>query len=286
MSLMSLQSAPEFQDGSVSKRIYITFGGQNYDRTTKLIVERAPKNGADEVIVYDDAWLIQQPLFEDPRFQYLYNHKGVGNPNGGRGFGWFAWKPYVMMDALKRCQPGDIVLFTDGDTYPVHDFSMLYEECDRIGGTLLFSAVGCDHIHYCKRDCFIQMGQDEPRFHSVQHAVARFFMFQAGAAGVDDFLAQWLHFCLDPIATTFEPSILGPELKGFIQHRCEQAILTNLAHKYGHKLYREACQFGNSVDADKDLYPQLFEQLYCDRAERRICAEAHLGTHERKHHAR
>lgn len=242
------------------KRIYATFSGAAYDYTTARLVEGATNYGAQECWVYDDRFLLTTPFGQSPKFQYLLNHRGVGNPNGGRGLGWFSWKPWLMLDALSRCEDGDIVLFTDADTYAIHDFSMLYDECARIGGILLFSAIGCHHARWCKRDCFIRMEMDEPQWRDRQHAVARFFLFQKGTAGVTEFLNEWLQYCLDPLATTFEPSVLAPEHPEFHEHRTEQAILTNLAHKYGHKLYREACQFGADHPEDQDLYPQLFIQ--------------------------
>ena len=101
------------------------------------------------------------------------------------------------------------------------------------------------------------MGQDEPKYHDTQHAVARFMSFTAAHI---PFLEEWQRYVLDVRCNTFDPSLLGPELPGFHEHRCEQAILTNLAHKYGHKLYREACQFGEGDPRDRDLYPQLFVQ--------------------------
>lgn len=242
------------------KRIYCTFSGAAYNETTQHIASGAKRFGADELWVYDDRWLMGTELFQRPEFQRLFTHQGVGNPNGRRGFGWFSFKPFVLQDALSRVEDGDIVLFTDADTYPIHDFSMLYEECARIGGTMLFRAEGCHHARWCKRDCFIRMGMDEPKWRDVQHAVARFMLFQKGAAGVDTFLAEWLHYCLDFDATTFEPSHLAPEYPEFHEHRTEQAILTNLAHKYGQRLYREACQFGADQPEDQGLYPQLFFQ--------------------------
>lgn len=241
------------------RRIYITFSGANYHATTERIVKDAPRFGADEVFVYDDLWLMRQPFYAEHR--WLWEHRGPGNPNGGRGFGWFAWKPYIMAHALAHCADGDIVLYTDADTYPIHDLRAIYDECERIG-TMLFAAQGCNHRHWCKRDCFIRMGLDCSPFtdDGLQHAVGRFFLFQRGAHDVNRFLAEWQEFCVDRYATTFDPSVLGPELPGFREHRTEQAIITNLAHKKGHKLYREACQFGEAVSDDRDLYPQLFVQ--------------------------
>ena len=59
----------------------------------------------------------------------------------------------------------------------------------------------------------------------------------------------------------FDKSILAAEAPEFIEHRTEQAIMTSLAHKYGLKLYREACEAGNKYSFDKELYSQLFTQF-------------------------
>ena len=114
------------------------------------------------------------------------------------------------------------------------------------------------------------MGQDEPKYWYADHGCARFMLFQKGAPLVNEFLSEWLRFSTHRLATTFDPSTLGPEVPsinanlpwggGFHEHRCEQAILTNLAHKHNLRLYREACQFGESSADDKELYPTLFHQ--------------------------
>lgn len=240
------------------KRIYITFGGSAYDRITAKIVERAPSLGAHEVRVYDDRWLLGTEFYRQN--QDWWERPDLLHGWYRRGFGWFVWKPYVIQHALSRCSPGDIVMFTDADTYPIHDFSMLYDECDRIGGVMLFEAQGCPHQRFCKRDCFIRMGMDDPFWRFRRHAVARFMLFQAGSELANDLLEEWQLFCLDSWANSFDPSILAPEHPEYGEHRCEQAILTNCAHKRNIKLYREACQFGAAAEEDKDLYPQLFFQ--------------------------
>ena len=79
---------------------------------------------------------------------------------------------------------------------------------------------------------------------------------------VDEFLQEWLDWSCDKRASTFEKSVLYPEYTdGFIEHRTEQAILTNLAHKYSIPLHREADQWGEPFKADfpNDTYGQIFE---------------------------
>lgn len=239
----------------------ITMSGVRYHDTTKIIVETGPKFGADRVLVYDDVWLLTQTNYPQEA-RWLLDHPR------GRAMGWFAWKPFIILDALDR-YPGDTILYTDGDTYPIHDFKVLFEIGTR-DGLMLFRANGWPQQRvWCKRACFRMMNQDEPRYHEAPCGVARFMVFTHHHV---DFLREWYHYCLQPRGQTFDldPND-GPELPGFREHRTEQAILTNLAHKYGHRLYREACQAGDATDKpeevvdaalDRDLYPRLFTQLY------------------------
>lgn len=241
------------------RKIYITFSGRAYDETTAHIVQRAPQMGADEVWVYDDLWLMGQEFYK--LNHWLWDHHG-DRDNHKRGFGWFAWKPFIILDALSRLADGDIVLFTDADTYPIENFSVLYEECVRNNGFMLFAAQGLPNEHWVKRDCFVIMGQDVPRYRFCQAGVARFMLFQKGSWSVQQFLMEWLTYCVNPLATTFDPSAILPEYPELKEHRTEQAIMTLLAHKYGQKLYREACEFGEGHTEDTDLYPTLFKQVY------------------------
>ncbi len=245
------------------KRLYITFSGHAYNETTARIVQDGPRFGADKVLVYDDAWLMQQPFYELNK--WLWTYPETTDPKRApRGFGWFCWKPFIILDALQRfCELGDIVMYTDADTFPITDFSMLYRECDRIGGAMLFAANGCDNVNWCKQDCYIAMGNLEGYFGHKQHGVARFMLFQKGHWHVQQFLMEWLTYCLNPMATTFDRSVVGTDSPELIEHRTEQAIMTLLSYRYGHKLYREACQFGGTQPEDQELYPQLFEQVGC-----------------------
>jgi hypothetical protein len=246
------------------KKLYITFSGAAYDETTSRIVSDAPRFGADRVLVYDDAWLMDQEFYRLNK--WLWTYPNTDDPKRKpRGFGWFCWKPFIILDALSRCMPGDIVLYTDADTYPIHDLSALYKECRRIGGTMLFNAYGCDHANWCKEDCHIVMGGWASGRGHRTHGCARFMLFQEGPWEVQQFLMEWLTYAINPLATTFNPSQYlsferEPELH---EHRTEQAIMTNLAYKYGHKLYREACQNAATQPEDQDLYPQLFTQVGC-----------------------
>ena len=96
---------------------------------------------------------------------------------------------------------------------------------------------------------------------SNRAGVARFMLFQKGKWKATQFLMEWLTYCVNPLSTTFDKSILVKnEHPLFQEHRTEQAIMTNLAHKYKLELYREADQTGEISSRHRDLYPRLFTQ--------------------------
>lgn len=251
------------------RRVLLTFSGAKYFDTTKRIVEDAPRFGADEVMVADDWWLknCHPGYWRKMEWFRQQRNKREGGP---RGVDWFCFKSFTILNAFRRLNRGDVLLYTDADTVPIADLTMLYERCVTDGGAMLFSARGCTNAHWTKRDCFILMGCDEPRYYTPWQTVARFMLFEKGGAfPVEDFLGQWLGFTANPILNTFERSILGlPELTGFREHRCEQSVLTCLSLRYGLRRYREACEFGGwdgpslPEEAD-DGYPgyQTFSQV-------------------------
>lgn len=232
-------------------RLYISFGGSTYDSTVQEVVNSYQRLGVDNVWFYDDLWLECQEF-------YHVNKKFWDHPQK-RGFGWYCWKPYIILNALGKASAGDVVLYSDADTYPIGDLTPLYEIAER-DGIMLFAASNWNNRQWCKRDCYIVMNQDEEKYHNAQAGVARFMLFQKGPWKPYQFLLEWLAYTVNPLCNTFDKSVLGPELDGFIEHRCEQSVLTLLAHRYGYKLYREACQAGEGFSQDKEIYPTVFHQ--------------------------
>lgn len=250
------------------RRIYTTFSGSMYDETTQRIVEDAPRFGVDEVRVYDDRWLMEQPFYSLNR--WIFDLKSRGEQ---RGFGWYSWKPFVILQELERqehedvCgmnyESGAIILWTDADTYPTGDLTPLLQRCHDDGGIMLFAAEGWTQGQSTKRSCMKAMNCDFEKSHQAQHATARFALFEAGNWRAKQFLMEWLTYCLNPLCVGLEPSPGEPEYAGYNEHRSDQSILTNLAHKYGCRLYREADQFGDGTDRDRDLYGTVFHQIGC-----------------------
>jgi hypothetical protein len=250
----------------VSKRVLITFGGVAYDEQVarqRRFVEFDKSGGMiDEHRVYDDAWLMTTPFYELNRWIFEREPQ--------HGFGFCSWKPYIIGHALAHyCEPGDVVLYLDGDTFPVADLSALFEYTER-HGMMLFEEQGCINRQWTKADCFHAMGcLNLPQYYNASQACGRFSLYRAGDYRVQQFLMEWQAYSLNPSCTFHEKSsVLGvlddPTL---YKNSCEQSVLGNLAVKYGIPTHRTPDQNGWPVHEDgrykpEDAYPQLFCQQW------------------------
>ena len=238
--------------GGILRKVVCVFGGANYDRTTAAIVERAPNLGADEVLVFDDKWLLDHP--------HAKVNKWFFDKNPSRAISWYTWKPLVVRETMNLLSHGDICFYMDADVVPIRDFSVLFDIANR-DSFMLFEASQFKNANWCKSDAYLVTGCDEKKYHDAQAAVARYMLFKKGVYATDQFLAEWLTYTCNKFANTFDKSVLSVEPEELNEHRCEQAILNLLAVKYGCKLWREPDESGDMFSHDKDVYPTLFQQV-------------------------
>lgn len=231
----------------------ITFGGANYEATTQLIVDRAPTLGADRVLVYDDKWLTEQPFYRLNK--WIFEHQGdIGfGQTGNRGLGWYCWKPFIIQHTIDHfCATGDVVMYNDADSVPERQFGHLYQECRAQGGVKLYRANPWKNNQWCKADCYVAMGQNDPKYRdpNLNAGVARFCLFEKGPWLSKQFLMEWLVYALNPAANTFDKSVYAAENPEFTEHRTEQAIMTLLAYKYDIPLEPE-------LDYEQGIFNQI-----------------------------
>ena len=248
------------------KKLYVTFSGDCYHDQTKRTVESAVRLGADQLLVYDDRWLYekcpdyvrqQQWLFDCPTGPSSY-----GDLPSAVAVNYCSFKPVVILDALERfCAPGDIVLYVDADCVPVNRLDRLYDLCTRDGIMLFGCGADYKQRHWCKRECFVVMGQDDPKYLDAEAGCATYMAFQKGTSPANhrptQLLYEWFTYSHNPLATTFQDiGKLGRlNVFDFHEHRNEQAILANLAHKYSYPLWPMA-------EFSTPHYPNIFHQLH------------------------
>ena len=157
-------------------------------------------------------------LLEDTYF-YRENKKILDIPKGN---GLWAWKPYIIMDAL-NIDPE--VIYLDSSVVP----SKLEDLTGLMNFTQQISSIETQYTNgeWTKRSCFVKMNCDFPRWWNSHQVWAGVVSAKEEAA---DFLNEWLQWCLTIDVISDDPC--EGNLKGFIEHRHDQSILTNLMIMY------------------------------------------------------
>jgi len=172
-----------------------------------------------------------------------------------RGAGYWAWKPFIILDALEKQDDGDLVVYQDcGDEFFTYDG--LRDRLLEVAGScdLVLTRGGDDHgltyrnSDWTRRDCFVLMGCDTAVYWNAPQVEAGIIVAKKTAWPLG-ILREWLRFCIMPQVVSDAPNTCGlPNLPGFRDHRHDQSILTNLAVKHWLHTSRE---FGQLIAFNK-----------------------------------
>ena len=232
--------------GDKRKIVFVTYADENYaDRQAKLTARAMISGQMNKVISYNREWLTASKF-------YLENKSILDEKKGG---GYFLWKPYVILQALKDLEENDIVFYLDSEDIFKGDVrSFLLRKLKDID--ILLTNGGRPNEEWTKRDCFIKMGCDKKAYWDTIQLEAGILAVKKTAFSIR-ILKEWLHWCSDYRILGDEKSVMGKELSAFKEHRHDQSILTNLKVKYDLYSSDEMREF---VTCNIDL----IEQRYLD----------------------
>ncbi|SFF18306.1 discoidin domain-containing protein [Methylobacterium sp. 13MFTsu3.1M2] len=193
----------------------------------RLVASAAATGDFDTIESWSPDRLRETPFYREHR-EILDRSRGAGN---------WAWKPYVIAEALEKRRDGDFVVFSDTGMQAVGDDPLppVAPLLTWLDGSLHRVAVGVLHGKpqraWTKRDCFVLMECDTARYWDADQIQASWIAFMVSPA-TRRLVAEWLRYAGDPRVVTDIPNQMGlPDLEGFIDHRFDQSILSNLIYK-------------------------------------------------------
>lgn len=162
------------------------------------------------------------------------------------GAGYWAWKPYFILQAMQQLSEGDILFYCDAGSLFIDSPGPLVDICNSAArGIVLFDTRPLTNRQFTKRDCFVRMDCDQSRYWNANILVAGILVLRKCAPALS-FVHEWLTYCCDRAAITDDPNICGKKnLKGFLQHRNDQSILSVLAAKHSLETFRNPTVWGN-----------------------------------------
>lgn len=164
-----------------------------------------------------------------PRSNFYKKHSSILSQK--RGCGYWLWKPFIILNLLSRINDGDCILYMDsGDAF----INAPDQELDdfMIKNDILITSGRYKQSDYTKRDCFHFMNCDTEEYHSAIQIECGIICVKKTEKSIK-LVEEWIYYACNENIITDTENICGKEnLHGFIDHRHDQSILTNLVVKY------------------------------------------------------
>jgi len=226
----------------------VTFSDASMSNSARLCIQLAAEHGVDL-----PRW-VQHEEFRKTEF-YAQHRELL---SASRGLGYWAWKPWVILEVMKDAKDGDVVIYSDAGVEIIADVNEVVKRMDQ---PVHLFANQWHHAHWCKADVVEAIfGEvDWTIFANQVQASVVFFHVSDYARR---FVSEWLDWCLIPHLIDDSPSI-APNHPEFREHRHDQAILTTLAYREGLRLHWWPARYNDGAfDYPKgeftDDYPVIF----------------------------
>lgn len=215
---------------------------ESYERLSKSFLE----NGGDEIHHYTEENIptndFEKQFYEKYKTDY---------------FGFYSFKPLIILDVFNKIPFGDVVLYHDVGR-PEYNFEfkknirntamLVNKEYLGIGvGRGMFS-----HNEYTRDDCFKLMNCDDVNLRNSFQLAANWGFYQKNHMVVE-FINLWKHWC-------FTYDVVRTEHDGeknhinFKSHRWDQSILTNLHFLYNLETLPNLNEFSWEKDINNFLH--------------------------------
>lgn len=224
------------------KKIATTFSGGSYSlKMSQIRLEDQLKKYFDGVAAFDE----NHPSI----IQLMHSYPDVFKYR--RGYGYWAWKPFVIKQTLDAVNEGDFVFYMDSGNDIISDPEPLYDLCSNNNGFMLFENRSgnpngeiWNNREWTKKDCFTLMDCDTPDFVNGPQIDGAYQLYQKNKDTVK-FVNEYLQYCLDPRIVTDEPNTTGDNYSTFVDHRHDQSVASLLCLKYNIKTFPEPSEVGN-----------------------------------------
>jgi hypothetical protein len=202
-----------------------------HEANQRALVRSAAGKGIDAILSYR-----RRDLAEE--FQRAHRHI----LDQRRGAGYWLWKPYVILDCMRRADEGDIIIYLDAGALILAPLDPLIEQADRFSLVLIKNNPRYLNAHWTRRDCFVLTGTDAAEYHHTPQLDASCLVVKRTGAN-RGFVETWLEYCTDDRVLTDRPNECGlPNLPDFVQHRADQSVLSLLYWRERGRLDHLLCE--------------------------------------------
>lgn len=181
----------------------------------------------DEIIAITEKNLQEKEEFWLKHKNFIEKHK--------RGYGYWLWKPYIIMHQLENMSEGDIIFYADAgcevDASKVDNFTLMKEYFLQEDSLPILARkhYGYKEEYYCKMDTFVAMEGDNVDVMKTPQYQATLMAFK-NCQQSRDFARKWYDYCTQYHLLDDTPSNVD-NVQKFKEHRHDQSIFSILYKK-------------------------------------------------------
>lgn len=194
-------------------------------------------NAFDEIIAYDQKDIGKDIKQKYGRYYFPYS----------RGYGYWTWKPYLLLKTLDKMNDGDILLYADlGCFFNSKGRDRLQEYFDIVAkapsGILGFRSYEESYngmpetVYYdyewTKGDIFDYFGVRDNKSYTHTTQVEATVIFIRKCERSMEFIREWIKVIYDDTTLITDLPSRSPNFSGFKDNRHDQSIYSILAKKY------------------------------------------------------
>jgi hypothetical protein len=224
-------------------------GGDNYyDAVKRLDRELKETSAFHEIVPYTDKDLKEDPQFWEKHKDFIENNK--------RGYGYWIWKPYIIMKVLDQMNENDILMYIDGGCEVMNGGDAkekiieLAVQCTK--HNIIYTSTNEVEKKWTKTDLFKKLNLNEDAKESTQNAAT--IVIIKNTEVTRNFVRDWYELCCNYNYIDDSPSILEND-PSFVENRHDQSVFSSLlkSEKYKNILNKE-----DNLDYEKNcmqIYP-------------------------------
>lgn len=210
------------------KKYLITFGGptNNYHDAVNRICSQAKEfNTFDTIIAYTEEDLKNDKDFWDKNGDFLEKNK--------RGYGYWIWKPYIILKTLKTINEGDILLYLDcGCELNIFGKDLLFDFFEKVKTKLIIgTSAGSNDIIFTKNDLieFCDM-RDNAKLGDPHMQTTILMILKCNT--MCNLFTEFYEIASNNYNLIDDSPSITKNNKKFIEHRHDQSIFNMLVKKY------------------------------------------------------
>ena len=210
------------------KKYFISFADSRMSAATTRIAKQA-----EEMNFFDEIHVMN----ENDLDEFFFKKWGDVAKVGVRGFGYWCWKPYIILKTLEKMPENGVLLYCDAGCHlnPA-GLPRLYDYVDALnhddlGIKAFYTHFGCIDVRerrWTKGDVFDYFGCRDQKDITDSLQVAATQVFIRKTAASVQFVREWLAAIEEDFSLITDAPSRGKNLRGFLEHRHDQSLFSVL----------------------------------------------------------